>query len=48
MDNGLNMTWKETLIALSEVISWYFPEGKEENHEKLNEDKGLGTRFEFY
>lgn len=41
----MEMTWKESVIALSEVISWYFPEEKEENHEKLDKNKGPGIRI---
>jgi hypothetical protein len=45
VDNEVEMTWKEAVIALSEVMSWYFPEGKEENHEKFEKDKGPGIRI---
>jgi hypothetical protein len=47
MNNELERTWKEAIVAIVEVPSRHFPEETEENHENLSHDsRSPGPRFQ--
>jgi len=34
VNNGLKMTWTETIIVTSQVLLWHLPRGPVEHHQK--------------